>query len=229
MNIRLPRCILLGAALLLLATAVPAPARVIELQRHENREFHFAFQYPASWQLSPVTGGDLRARVSAPEGGPTAQCSVIVKQFPNAAEARQAEIDQVFLAPPTAAEIREMLGAEIPELEVLSVATTTLHTRPAHQAALRYPLPALVGTLPAYGRVVLTRGLLVHLGPGGDDHAILHLEEAGGGAVDADGLRAARGLYRICGDARAVSNVPDIDLLVRQDAGRFEKVDVDRA
>lgn len=156
MNIRLPRCILLGAALLLLATAVPAPARVIELQRHENREFHFAFQYPASWQLSPVTGGDLRARVSAPDGGPTAQCSVIVKQFPNAAEARQAEIDQVFLAPPTAAEIREMLGAEIPELEVLSVATTTLHTRPAHQAALRYPLPALVGTLPAYGRVVLT-------------------------------------------------------------------------
>ena len=73
MNIRLPRCILLGAALLLLATAVPAPARVIELQRHENREFHFAFQYPASWQLSPVTGGDLRARVSAPDGGPTAQ------------------------------------------------------------------------------------------------------------------------------------------------------------
>ncbi|NLB06556.1 MAG: hypothetical protein GX835_06255, partial [Desulfobulbaceae bacterium] len=48
MNTHLSCCILLGAALLLLATAVPAPARVIELQRHENREFHFAFQYPAS-------------------------------------------------------------------------------------------------------------------------------------------------------------------------------------
>ena len=156
MTLRQPATALLIAALFLLTAPAPAPARVIELQRHENREFHFAFQYPASWQLSPVTGGDLRARVSAPEGGPTAQCSVIVKQFPNAAEAKQAEIDQVFLAPPTAAEIREMLGAEIPELEVLTVATTTLHSHPAHQAALRYPLPALVGTLPAYGRVVLT-------------------------------------------------------------------------
>ena len=156
MNTRLPRCAFLGAALLLLATAFPAPARVIELQRYEDRAFHFALQYPANWQLSPVTDGDLRAQVRAPDGGPTAQCSVIVKQFPNAAEAKQADIDQVFLAPPTAAEIREMLGAEVPELEVLTVTTTTLHTRPAHQAALRYSLPALVGTLPAYGRVVLT-------------------------------------------------------------------------
>ncbi len=39
---------------------------MIELQRHENREFHFAFQYPASWRLNPDAGGDLRARVGLP-------------------------------------------------------------------------------------------------------------------------------------------------------------------
>ena len=156
MNTRLPRCILLGAALLLLATAVPAPARVIELQRHENREFHFAFQYPAGWQLSPGTGGDLRARTIAPAGGPEAQCSVIVKRFPHAAGARQEEIDQVFLAPPTTDEVREMLGAEVPDLEVLTVTTASLHSRPAHQAALRYTVVTPVGPARAYGRVVMT-------------------------------------------------------------------------
>ena len=70
-----------------------------------------------------------------------------------------------------------------------------------------------------YARRVLFGGLFVHLGEGGDDHAVADLEEAGGGAVDADGLRAARRLDRVGGDPRAVGDVPDIDLLVRQDVG----------
>ncbi len=156
MNLRLPAIAILIATLFLLTAPAPAAARVIELQRHENREFHFAFQYPAGWQLSPGTVDDLRARTIAPAGGPEAQCSVIVKRFPNAAGARQEEIDQVFLAPPTAAEITDMLGGEVPDLEVLAVSAVTLHTRPAHQAALRYTVVTPVGPARAYGRVVLT-------------------------------------------------------------------------
>ena len=101
-------------------------------------------------------GGDLRARTIAPAGGPEAQCSVIVKRFPHAAGARQEEIDQVFLAPPTTDEVREMLGAEVPDLEVLTVTTASLHSRPAHQAALRYTVVTPVGPARAYGRVVMT-------------------------------------------------------------------------
>ena len=156
MTLRQPATALLIAALFLLTAPAPAPARVIELQRHENREFHFAFQYPASWRLNPDAGGDLRARTIAPAGGPEAQCSVIVKRFPHAAGARQEEIDRVFLAPPTPDEVREMLGAEVPDLEVLTVTTASLHSRPAHQAALRYTVVTPVGPARAYGRVVMT-------------------------------------------------------------------------
>jgi hypothetical protein len=58
---------------------------------------------------------------------------------------------------------------------------------------------------------------------------IADLEMAGGGAVDADGLRAARRLDGVGGDPRAIADVPDVDLLVRQDVGLLEQVHVDGA
>ncbi|MDX9834010.1 MAG: hypothetical protein RBT36_02195 [Desulfobulbus sp.] len=156
MTDRLRCTVLLVAALLLTALLLAGPLHAADLLSHENQDFQFRFEYPASWQLSPVTGGDLRALAAAPDGGPTAQCSVLVKRYPNAATATQEDIDQVFLAPPTATEIKEMLGEEVPDLEVLTATTATLHNRPAHQAALRYPVATLTGTLSAYGRVVMT-------------------------------------------------------------------------
>ena len=59
--------------------------------------------------------------------------------------------------------------------------------------------------------------------------ATRNLEKARGGAIDANGFRAARSLYRVSGDARAVGDVPDIDLFVGQDAGRLEEIHVDGA
>ena len=154
MTLSTARCLVLCLALLL--SAASAPAQVVELSRYENRDYLFVFHYPSDWQLSPAPAGDLRVRVSAPAGGPQAQCSVLVKRYPNAAKAKQEEIDQVFLAPPNTAEVREMLGDEEPELEVLSVTAATLHNRPAHGATLRYPVATLTGPARAYGRVVLT-------------------------------------------------------------------------
>ncbi len=130
MNLRLPAIAILIATLFLLTAPAPAAARVIELQRHENRANStspFSTRPVGNWSLD--AGGDLRARtIGTPAGGLEAQCSVIVKRS-NAAEARQGRSTQVFLAPPTAAEITDMLGGEVPDLEVLAVSAVTLHTR----------------------------------------------------------------------------------------------------
>ncbi len=157
MTLRQPATALLIAALFLLTAPAPAPARVIELRRHENREFHFAFQYPASWRLNPDAGGDLRARTIAPAGGPEAQCSVIVKRFPNAAGARQGEIDPGVPRPAhRGRDHRYARRRGTGSGGARRFCGHPAHPRPAHQAALRYTVVTPVGPARAYGRVVLT-------------------------------------------------------------------------
>ena len=59
---------------------------------------------------------------------------------------------------------------------------------------------------------------LVELGVGADDDDVAALNQPGGGTVDADVARAAED--DVGREARAGVAVVDLDLLVRQDAGR---------
>ena len=66
-----------------------------------------------------------------------------------------------------------------------------------------------------------------HLAVGGQDDEVAGTGEVGGGAVDADDLRAARAAERVRREAGAGRGVPDVDLLVLEDAGRVEEIGVD--
>lgn len=108
--------------------------------RYSNDQFGFSFQYPASWVFVHSQARDIRVKIVAPEGSPAAECAVVVKEYPNAAKAKQGDIDQVFLDPPTVQELEEMLGQESGQVTVTKAMAGKLDKRPAHVARYRMHL-----------------------------------------------------------------------------------------
>jgi hypothetical protein len=68
----------------------------------------------------------------------------------------------------------------------------------------------------------------VHLGIGDDDNAVAHLGETRGSAVDAKLAGTARCRDGVGREPLAIIDVEHIDLLIGQDAGGFQQVQVDR-
>jgi hypothetical protein len=108
--------------------------------RYNNDQFGFSFQYPASWIFAHTPLRDMRVKVVAPGSSPAAECAVIVKEYPNAVKAKQSEIDQIFLEPPTVEELQEVLGQEGEQLKVIKASTGMLDKRPTHVARYRLHL-----------------------------------------------------------------------------------------
>ena len=143
----------LGFLILFLAFVTP-PARCAEkLNSYSNKEFGFSFQYPASWITSPASMPNLRVKVMSPANSPAAECAVFVKRYPNATSAKQRDIDQVFIVPPTPAELEEVLGQWDSAVKVLKADADILHSRPAHRARVQYKTGKNTYTA---GRVVMT-------------------------------------------------------------------------
>lgn len=130
------RLVLSLVVLLLLAPLAPAAEKAA---RYSNEEFGFSFQYPASWKFAHTDVRNMRVKIAAPEFGPAAECSVIVKQYPHAVKAKQSEIDAIFQEPPTVAELKEVLSQGGDKVTVTKATTGKLDTRPTHVA--RYHLP----------------------------------------------------------------------------------------
>ena len=128
-------CLLLLTALALLA---PAAQAVEKMTRYSNAEFGFSFQYPASWKFAHAEVRNMRVRIVAPEFGPGGECSVLVKQYPHAVKAKQAEIDAIFQEGPTREELQEVLSQGGDKVTVTKASTGKLEARPAHVA--RYHL-----------------------------------------------------------------------------------------
>ncbi|MGD9947217.1 MAG: PsbP-related protein [Desulfobulbus sp.] len=108
--------------------------------RYSNGQFGFSFQYPASWFFAHTSVRNMRVKIVAPENGPAAECAVMVKEYPNAVKAKQSEIDQVFLEPPTVEALQEVLGQEGEQLKVTKASTGKLDNRPTHVARYRMRL-----------------------------------------------------------------------------------------
>ncbi|MNR68220.1 hypothetical protein D3C85_1926490 [compost metagenome] len=69
----------------------------------------------------------------------------------------------------------------------------------------------------------------MHLGEGGDDDQVAHSGAACGRSVHGNHAGAALALDRVGGEALAVVDVPDVDLFVLDDVGRFQQVLVNGA
>jgi len=102
--------------------------------RYSNSQFGFSFQYPASWVFAHTSVRNMRVKIVAPEQGPAGECVVLIKEYPKAAGAKQSEIDEVFLSPPTVEELQEVLAQEGEQLQVTGASTGKLGPRPAHVA-----------------------------------------------------------------------------------------------
>ena len=144
--------------LVLLCLLASAPSSVSAESQHNysNKEFGFGFQYPASWGESPPLALNARVKLVSPVGSPHAECTVIVKRYPHADSAKQSDIDQVFTARPSVAELKEILSQGASDVDVLEAGTGKLHSRPAHLARVRYITGTLFGNAYASGRVVMT-------------------------------------------------------------------------
>lgn len=105
---------------------------------YTNKEFGFSFQYPPTWIISPSSMPNLRVKVAAPANGPMAECAVVVKRYPKAATAKQSDIDQIFMEPPAAAELEEMLSQGGETVKVTKASAGRLQSRPAHFARFHF-------------------------------------------------------------------------------------------
>ena len=68
---------------------------------------------------------------------------------------------------------------------------------------------------------------LFEVAEGGQDHDVARGHEVGRGTVDADHTRARRADEGVGAEAVAVADVPDVDLLVLEDAGGLHQIGVD--
>ena len=129
----------LVCSLVVLLLLAPMAHAAEKAARYSNEQFGFSFQYPTSWKFAHTDVRNMRVKIAAPEFGPAAECSVIVKQYPNAIKAKQGEIDAIFQEMPTKAELQEVLSQGGDKVTVTKASTGKLDTRPTHVA--RYHLP----------------------------------------------------------------------------------------
>jgi hypothetical protein len=139
--------------ILLLAAWVPSVICAEKLNTYNNDEFRFSFQYPSSWVNGQASASNLRAKVAAPTNTPAAECAVVIKRYPKAASAKQSDIDQVFIASPTPAELEEVLSHAESAVTVSKASAGILHSRPAHRARVQYKTGE---TAYASGLVIMT-------------------------------------------------------------------------
>lgn len=121
-------------------TADAAPTPVAPTAVYRNGSFNFTFRYPANWIAMPSKVTNTRVQVASPVKSPTAECSVIIKEYPKAVKARQADIDAIFTDQPDSRELEQVLGGEGENVTVTRAVTGKLGARPAHYARYRAQL-----------------------------------------------------------------------------------------
>ena len=71
----------------------------------------FSVATPTSWLLRPVSTGNSRIKFSSPSGTPSAECSVISKEFAGLSGLPQEYFDSIILKQTSAAERTDQLAA----------------------------------------------------------------------------------------------------------------------
>jgi hypothetical protein len=166
--------------ILLLAVTCPLTACAKNPREYTNPEFGFSLQYPESWVVGTSLVPNSRLKVETPDKSQHAECVVIVKSYPNAVSAKQSDIDQIFQEEPTLAELKDILSQSANDVEVLTVSSGKLHSRPAHLARVRYNVGSPTDKTFVSGRVLLTAtpGLTWTLSCGGQGKTAAEAEKS---------------------------------------------------
>jgi hypothetical protein len=143
----------LSLLILSLTAVVPSSPCAEKQTSYSNQEFRFSFKYPASWIINPSSEADIRVKVAAPSNSLAAECAMVIKRHPRATSAKQSDIDEIFLVPPTTSELEEVLRQRDGAVKVSKASAGSLHSRPAHFARVQYNTGK---DAYASGRVVMT-------------------------------------------------------------------------
>ena len=102
----------------------------------------FSVATPTSWLLRPVSTGNSRIKFSSPSGTPSAECSVISKEFAGLSGLPQEYFDSIILKQTSAAERTDQLAARYNNVRVWGVGFTSVSGFPGQS----YNVSFSVGT-----------------------------------------------------------------------------------
>jgi hypothetical protein len=108
------------------------------LQDYANREFSFAFRYPASWVPTAPETPNTRVHFISPPGSAIAACVVVVIRRPDIDHLDQASIDAIYRQLPSTAELQGGLAQNLQALEVIGVKAGALGPLPAYDIHATY-------------------------------------------------------------------------------------------
>jgi hypothetical protein len=130
-----------------------------------NTEFKFRFVYPKGWIQKTPRGPNVRALIDAPDGA--SNCNIVVRRVADLAKLSQREIDaEMFAAPMSEADWKEMLGGKFPDVKVSDRRITKVDNQPAQLAvtAMSYTTVAVTVYTINMQFITMTPGFFWHFG-----------------------------------------------------------------
>ena len=114
----------------------------------------FSVVPPHSWIQQPTTTGSSRVKFSAPAGTPTAECAVIVKEFPSLKNQPQSVLDRQMTEPTSATELAAQMSARFNNVRILRTGLASVSGYPAQLVNARYSVGTPAGEV--WSRVFTT-------------------------------------------------------------------------
>jgi hypothetical protein len=104
----------------------------------KNSPRPFTIVPPSSWTQQPTTTGNSRIRFHSPVKTPSAECAVIVQEYPGLKDAPQSMFDQKMAEPPNPNVIKSQLSSRFNNVKVLSVGVASISGHPAQLYNVQY-------------------------------------------------------------------------------------------
>jgi len=116
----------------------------------------FSAVAPTSWTQQETTTGNSRIKFAAPAGTPSAECAVIVKEFPSLRGEPQSTFDQKMAEPLDPTEMASQLSSRYNNVKVFATGVASVSGYPAKLFNVQYSVGTPSGELWARGVLVTT-------------------------------------------------------------------------
>ena len=125
-------------------SATPVLAQTVMVK---NSPRPFTVVPPHLWVQQSTTTGNSRVKFAAPTGTPSAECAVIVKEFPGLRDMPQSMFDRQMAESPDANEIALQLSSRFNNVRVFATGVASISGHPAHLINLQYSIGSPVGEM----------------------------------------------------------------------------------
>lgn len=113
----------------------------------KNSPRPFTVVPPHSWVQQPTTTGNSRVKFAAPPGTPSAECAVIVKEFPGLRNMSQSMFDQQMAESPDVDKTASQLSSRVNNVRVFATGVASVSGHPAQLINFRYSIGSPAGEM----------------------------------------------------------------------------------